>query len=84
MGPRWAWGSPGTSSSALVLAGCLGRKASVVARVTGSAAVWPEVAGALAKALGPSSKGRGPAGADKRVRGGYNQLSGLHPFVPAT
>lgn len=62
MGPWWAWGNPGTSSSALVLAGCLDSRGSVLARVTGLAAA------ALAKVLGPSSMGKRPAGADKRVR----------------
>lgn len=44
----------------------------MAAGVTGSAAVWLEVAVALAKALDPSPMGRRPAGVNRRVRGGYN------------
>lgn len=45
-----------------MLAGCPGRMVCGVARVSGVAAVWPEVAVALPKVLGPSSRGRRPAG----------------------
>ena len=55
----------------------------MVVRVTGSAAVWSEMAVAWAKVLGPSSMGRRPAGADKRVRGGYKQLGWSPPFCPS-
>lgn len=82
MGPWGARGIPGTSSSALALARCPGGRGSVVVRVTGSVAGWPEVAVALAKVLGPSPMGRRPAGADKRVRGGYQQLGWSSPFCP--
>ena len=47
------------------------------------AAVWSEMAVAWAKVLGPSPMGRRPAGADKRVRGGYEQLGWSPPFCPS-
>lgn len=51
--------------------------------MTGSAAGWPEMAVAWAKVLGPPPMGRRPAGADKRVRGGYEQLGWSLPFCPS-
>lgn len=51
-----------------------------MAGVTGSAGVWPEVAVALTRVLGPSPMGRKPAGTDKRVRGGYGVLGWSLPF----
>lgn len=49
-------------------------------KVPGLIAVWPGLAVALAKVLGPSPRGRRPAGPDKRVRGGYDQLDWSPPF----
>lgn len=51
----------------------------MAARVSGSG----EVAAALAKVLGPSPMGRRPAGADKRVTGGYDQLGWSPPLCPS-
>lgn len=51
----------------------------MTARVSGSA----EVAVAVAKVLGPSPMGRRPAGADKRVTGGYDQLGWSPHLCPS-
>ena len=55
----------------------------MAARVTGSAAVRPEVAVALAKVLDPSPMGRRPARVDKKVRGVCNQLGWSPPLRPS-
>lgn len=77
------WGTPGTSSSALVLAGRQGGRASVEVRVPGLAAGWPEAAGAWAKGLGPAPMGRRPVGTDKRVVGGQDQQGSSLPLRPS-